>query len=110
MPFIQIRYEDIYFDPNTFAKLDRFKLKGYSLSQIVEDNYYIKPVSGRQNFSIGYLDGIKAKKLGTDEKTPVLIVKRYLNFINASNVIYAVLYCKTDHFAFSQIIGGTVNE
>jgi GntR family transcriptional regulator len=98
--------EDLYFDPLLFNRLDQFNIQGYSISRIVEERYFMKPVSAKQNFRIGYISGVKAKKLAVSEKEPVLIVKRYLNFKNGENAIYSALYCKTDQFVFSQMIGG----
>ena len=102
--------EEICFDPVLFPKLDQFNLRGHSISRIVEEHYFMKPVSGKQNFYIGYVSGIKAVKLHVTDTTPLLVVKRYLNFNNGENAIYAVLYCKTDQFVFSQTLGGMMDE
>jgi GntR family transcriptional regulator len=102
--------EELYFDPAVFTKLDQFNLQGHSISRIIEEHYFMKPISGKQNFYIGYVSGINAAKLQVTKTTPLLVVKRYLNFNNGENAIYAVLYCKTDQFVFSQTLGGMIDE
>ena len=72
--------EDIYLHAVLFAGIDRFDLTGRSLSQIVAEQYYMRPVGGKQNFRIGYLSGKKARILEVSDNTPILIVKRFLDF------------------------------
>jgi len=102
--------EDIYLHATIFAGVDRFDLKGRSLSQIVAEHYFMRPAGGKQNFRIGYLSGKKGQKLAVSPETPVLMVKRFLNFTLARNAIYAELYCRTDRFLFSQTLGGVIDE
>jgi GntR family transcriptional regulator len=102
---IPLLIEDMYFDPVVFARLDQFNLHGHSVSRIVEEHYFMTPVSGKQNFRIGFLSGMKAKKLMVTESTPLLMVNRFLNFKNGENAIYSLIYCKTDQFVFSQTLG-----
>ena len=102
--------ENIYLDPNLFAGIDRIDMEGKSLSQIVEENFYLRPVGANQNFRIVYVKGKKADDLLVTEKTPVLLVKRFLHFPQAENVVFSELYCRTDRFVFSQTIGGMSNE
>lgn len=102
--------EDIYLHPTLFVGIDRFDLAGRSLSQIVAEQYYMRPSGGKQNFRIGYLTGKKASKLDIRPETPILTVKRFLHFAQARNAIYAELYCRTEHFVFSQTIGGIEHE
>ena len=102
--------EDIYLHPILFAGIDRFDLAGRSLSQIVAEQYYMRPVGGKQNFGIGYLSGKKGLKLDVTPEIPILTVKRFLHFSQAKNAIYSELFCRTEHFVFSQTIGGISNE
>jgi GntR family transcriptional regulator len=102
--------EDIYLLPELFQGIDQIDLKGRSLSQIVDELYYLRPTGGKQNFRIGYLKGEKAKALDVSPSTPILLVKRFLHFAPAPNAVYSELYCRTDQFVFSQTIGGTVGE
>jgi GntR family transcriptional regulator len=94
--------EDIYLHQGLFKGIDAVDLSERSLSQIVDEHYYMKPHSGRQTFQIGYLSGEKRNILEVNSKTPILVVQRYLHFEQANNAIYSELYCRTDRFVFSQ--------
>ncbi|MBW2576365.1 MAG: GntR family transcriptional regulator, partial [Deltaproteobacteria bacterium] len=102
---VPILIEDIYLHETLFVNIDRIDLSGRSLSQIVDENYYMRPIGGKQNFRIGYLTGKKAESLHVAPDTPILTVKRFLHFEQAKNVIYSELYCRTDQFVFSQELG-----
>ena len=102
--------EDIYLHPEYFSGIERFDLQGQSLSQIIDEYYYMRPTSGKQNFRIGYLTGEKAEKLAVSPKTPILTVKRFLHFTQTENAIYSELNCRTDQFVFSQNIGGLADD
>jgi GntR family transcriptional regulator len=105
-----VLHEDIYLHAGIFAGIDAIDLEGRSLSQIVDERYFLRPVSGRQTFRIGYVEGVKATNLAVSPTTPVLLVKRFLNFPQADSAIYSELYCRTDQFVFSQTIGGMTDE
>ncbi len=96
--------EDIFFHPELFTGIDKIDLKGLSLAQVVSDNYYIKPESGRQSFKIAYLSRKNAEILNLRQTDMILEVKRTLNFPGAKNAVYSKLLCRTDEFAFSQTI------
>ena len=102
--------EDMYFDTAVFDGIDTIDLEGRSLSEIVEERYYLRPVRAKQNFRIGYLADKKALKLDISPETPILTVKRFLHFTPARNAIYSELYCRTEYFVFSQTIGGITDE
>jgi GntR family transcriptional regulator len=102
--------EDIYLHAEIFTGIDAIDLEGRSLSQIVEERYFMRPVSGRQTFRIGYVDGSKAASLAVSATTPVLLVNRFLHFSQAENAIYSELFCRTDQFVFSQTIGGMTDD
>ncbi|MGV8073590.1 MAG: GntR family transcriptional regulator [Syntrophobacteraceae bacterium] len=102
--------EEIYLHPDLFPGIDEFDLTGQSLSRIVNDRYHMRIAGGRQNFRISYVDGIRAQLLAIAPTTPILLVKRYLNFAQAENAIYSDLYCRTDQFVFSHNIGGTTDS
>jgi GntR family transcriptional regulator len=102
--------EDIYLHPALFSGIDKFDLVGRSLSQIVDEHYYMRPSGGKQNFRIGYLNGNRALKLDVTPDTPILTVKRFLHFEKAINAVYSELYCRTDQFVFSQKLGGIADE
>jgi GntR family transcriptional regulator len=107
---VPVLLEDIYLLPELFQGIDRIDLKGRSLSQIVDELYYLRPTGGKQNFRIGYLKGQKAKALDVSPLTPILLVKRFLHFAPATNAVYSELYCRTDQFVFSQTLGGIGGE
>jgi len=101
--------EDIYLHSVLFSGINRIDLSGQSLSQIVDEHFYMRPVGGKQNFRIGFLSGKKGRDLAVSPETPILTVKRFLHFSQAKNAIYSELYCRTDQFIFSQTIGGMDN-
>lgn len=102
--------EDIYLHAGIFAGIDTLDLEGRSLSQIVEERYFMRPVSGRQTFRIGYVEAAKAVDLAVSPTTPILLVKRFLNFPQADAAIFSELCCRTDQFVFSQTIGGMTDD
>ena len=96
--------ENTYLDAAIFAGIDAVNMENQSLSKIVDERYFMRPVRGTQHFSIGYAEGAAALHLNVSTATPILVVKRCLHFSNAENAIYAELYCRTDRFVFSQTI------
>jgi GntR family transcriptional regulator len=98
--------EEMFFSTVLFSGFDEMDLSGKSISRVVEEVYYLKPSGGKQNFSIGIPGPERALRLGISEKTPILLVKRFLHFPRMENGIYAELYCLTDRFVFSQTLGG----
>jgi GntR family transcriptional regulator len=102
--------EDIYLHPGLFAGIDAINLTGRSLSQIVEERYYMRPTGGRQTFRIGYAEGKKAQHLAVSPTTPILVVKRFLHFMQTQNAVFSELYCRTDQFVFAQSIGGMTDD
>jgi GntR family transcriptional regulator len=101
--------EDLYLHPELFNGFDEIDLSEKSLSEIVFERYYMRPVSGKQNFRIEFLSENQAKTLEVTSGTPILEVKRFLHFPQADNAIFSELYCRTDQFVFSQTIGGTTD-
>lgn len=102
--------ENMYLDADLFADIDLFDLNNRSLSQIVDEQYYLRPAGGKQHFDICYLSGKPARELGVTGETPVLAVRRYIHFAPAENGVYAELYCRTGGYIFSQKIGGFEDE
>jgi GntR family transcriptional regulator len=101
--------EDLYLHAALFAGIDQIDLEGRSMAAVVAERYYMRPSHGRQTFRIAYVKGARARDLGVSTTTPILAVRRYLNFPQADNAIYAELFCRTDQFVFSQTIGGLAN-
>jgi GntR family transcriptional regulator len=102
---VPVLIEDMYLHDMLFKEIDKIDLSCRSLSRVVDEHYYMKPGSGRQNFRIGYLTGEKANTLEVTPDTPILTVKRFMNFDQTKNAIYSELYCRTDQFVFSQTLG-----
>jgi len=98
--------EEIYLDPDHFAGLEAVSLAGRSLSQLVEEQFHLRPESADQNFRIHRPDPQRAKHLGLGANDVALLVKRFLHFARARNAVYAELYCRTDQFVFSQTLPG----
>lgn len=98
--------EAIYLHPVLFKGIERMDLAGRSLSQVVESSFYMRPVGGRQTFRIGCLDAKQAALMEVKADMPVLEVHRFLNFKQAKNAVFSILYCNTEPFVFSQQIGG----
>lgn len=102
---LPVLLEEIYLHPVLFKGIDRMDLVGRSLSQVVESSFYMRPEGGRQTFRIGCLDTRKAALMDVKASTPVLVVHRFLNFKQAVNAVFSILYCNTETFVFSQQIG-----
>ena len=98
--------EDLYLAADLFAGIDRLDLQGRSLSAVAEEHYYLRPVGGRQSFSIGYADSNRQQYLKIGAQTPVLVVRRRLHFPQMNDGVYSHLWCRTDQFVFTQNIGG----
>jgi len=96
--------EDIYLDPELFLGIDRIDLTNKSLAQVVSDHYFLAPENATQQFRVEGLDSERAKWLKLSPSDPILTVRRTLNFPQAPNVIFSILFCRTDVFAFSQTI------
>lgn len=101
--------ENMFFDAEVFNGIDAIEVTDHSLSEIVEEHYYLRPKGGKQNFSIGYPDNQLTETLAVDPSVPILMVQRYLDFPGASRAFFSVLYCRTDRYVFSQTIGGSVD-
>ena len=101
--------ENMFFDMVVFTGIDNIEVTDRSLSEIVEEHYYLRPVQGKQNFRIGYPDSLIASAMEVDPSKPVLKVQRYLDFPNASRAFYSELFCRTDRYVFSQTIGGPID-
>ena len=102
--------EEIYLHPVLFKGIERMDLAGRSLAQVVESSFYMRPVGGRQTFRIGYLHNKKARLMAIETHTPILTVHRFLNFQQANNAVFSILYCNTESFVFSQQIGDLSND
>jgi len=98
--------EDLWLHPDLFRGIDRVLRDSMSLSQVVDEHYYMQPEGGRQNFRIAYPDRAKTAALALSAGDPVLEVQRFIHFSQARSAIYSELLCRTDQFVFSQTLGG----
>lgn len=102
---LPVLLEEIYLYPALFPEFDKMDLENRSLSQVVSEQYYLEPVAGRQTFHINCLNAPASDLLELGGEDPVLLVLRTLDFPNAEHAVFSKLYCRTDRFAFSQVIG-----
>ena len=103
---VPVLLEEIYADAERFARVERVDLSGRSLSEWIEQQYHMRPISADQNFRVTTLDESRSALLGLPEGESVLMVKRTLHFEGARSAIHAVLYCRTDQLVFSQTLQG----
>ena len=98
--------EDLFLEADLFAGIDKLNLQHRSLSAVAEEQFYLRPVGGKQSFSIGYADHNRQQYLQIGAQTPVLVVRRRLHFPQKADGVYSQLWCRTDQFVFTQNIGG----
>lgn len=105
---VPVLIEDMYLHAGLFAGIDHMDLSGRSLSEVAEVHFHLRPTGGKQCFSIGYARHERATHLSVSEDTPLLLVQRYLHFPQQVDGVYCRLWCRSDQFVYSQIIGGAV--
>jgi len=98
--------ERLYFAPDVFPGMDQAPVDAGSLSQLIEQRYGLRPRAGRQTFRVHRADAGLARTLKLASGTPLVLVKRTLDFPRALTAIFAELYCHTDELVFAQDIGG----
>ena len=98
--------EELDLDAVLFPGLDRLDLAGKSLSALAAERYFLRPSGGRQSFAIDYLSGERGQRLEVSAETAILRVERLLHFPQREAGFFSRLYCRTDHFVFSQTLGG----
>ena len=103
---VPILLEEMYLHPLYFQGIDKINPAGKSISQIADEQYYMKPSGGRQSFMIAYLDKRRSDILKIEETMPVLAVRRHLDFPQGRDAVYVEMFCKTDEFVFSQNLEG----
>ncbi len=99
-----VLWECLYLDADLFAGLERYNLENESLAKLVREQFFLEATSADQNFEIIAVDAEKASMLKLDAAAPVLKVCRTLHFGQQRESIYAEIYCRTDHYRFSQTI------
>ena len=98
--------EDFSLDPDCFPDLDRHSLAGRSLSQLVDEQYHLRPESADQNFRVARAGARRGELLGVPSRESLLLVKRRLHFPGARDALFAELACRTDRLVFSQSLAG----
>jgi len=98
--------EHIYLNAEVFPDFDKIPMKGQSLSQLVERTYSRSPCGSRQEFTIGTLERPWDTALEVTARTPLLLVKRTLDFTGAPAACFSSMYCRADRVQFVQTLPG----
>jgi GntR family transcriptional regulator len=102
--------EEIDFDLRYFPGLLALPLQGRSLSDVVQQQYRMRPESADQSFRVTLIDGERASLLQVEPGAPLLQVDRSLHFEHAQTAVFARMYCRTDRLTFSQRLQGNGNQ
>ena len=101
-----VLFERLYFAPTVFPDMhDSAPLPADSLSHFVAQRYQLEPLAGRQTFRVHAVSRAMATQMRLAEGTPLVFVKRTLDFPRAPRAMFAELYCHTDELVFAQDIG-----
>lgn len=103
---LPVLLEDFYVDPTTFPELEGYNLSVKSFARVVREHYFLRPVRGHQTFQTQSVTGELADLLELALGTPLLLVRRTLDFPGAPAAVYVELLCRTDEFVFSQTLEG----
>lgn len=101
---VPVLIENIFFSAEAFPGLDRILQSGQSLSQLVERFYHRTPCASRQVFTLGKVPRGWVHSLEVTEKTPLLVVKRTLDFPGAAGACFSTMFCRTDQVQFVQTL------
>ena len=101
-----VLFERYFMDCDVFPSLDRFDLSEEGLSLLLSRVYRMRPVSGRQSFRAVLPEREVARALGLKAESPVLAVKRKLQFPGHHDAFLCELFCRTDRYHFSQELPG----
>ena len=107
---VPVLVEDIWLHPALFRDIDRLFKEDTPLSQLVVEQYHMKPTGGKQNFRVVFPGRAKAGALSLSGPDPILEVQRFINFQQSKSAIYSELFCRTDRFVFSQQLGGFFHD
>jgi GntR family transcriptional regulator len=98
--------EEIDFDLRYFPDLLALPLQGRSLSDVVLQQYRMRPDSADQSFRVIAIDPERAGLLHVQPAAALLQVDRSLHFEHADAAVFARMYCRTDRLTFSQRLQG----
>lgn len=99
-----VLFEEFFLHPVLFSGIDALDLENRSLSEIVMEQYHMKPECGQQIFKVSTPGKEISRFLDLSSSDTVLEVQRILDFPGNPEVLYSRLFCRTDRFAFSQTI------
>ncbi len=97
--------ERTWLDPDAFPGIEDLNPGGTSLAHLLEQHYGESPSGGRQQFRAISADDALAKPLQVQPGTPLLQVRRSLDFARGSNALYTELTCNTDRIRLAQTLG-----
>jgi GntR family transcriptional regulator len=97
--------ERTWLDPDAFPGIQQLALGTDSLARLLEQHYGETPTGGRQQFHAMGADDSLAKALQLTPGSPLLQVRRSLDFARGSNALYTELYCNTDRIRLAQHLG-----
>lgn len=101
---VPVLVENLHFNADLFAGLDRHAIENRSISALVKEVYFLEPVSADQTFSVSLANKAHARLLDVAAGTPLLRVNRTVHFENNRNALFAEIVCRTDRFDFSQTL------
>ncbi len=95
--------ESFFFSPSLFPAMASV-YKGEPFSEFIRRQYRLRPLGGRQAFSVVEADDALVKTLKLDT-SHVLEVRRTLDFPGEDAAVYAIIHCNTQNHIFSQQLG-----
>jgi GntR family transcriptional regulator len=101
---LPVLIEHTFLSAEVFPGFDQIIHQGQSLSQLVERYYHRVPCGSRQVFTIGTLPRHWVPSLGVTAKTPLLVVRRTLEFSGAGQACCSTMFCRTDRVQFVQTL------
>jgi GntR family transcriptional regulator len=102
---VPVLVEHLFLDPAVFPALETLPLAHEPLSELVERRYSLRPVGGRQLLGAVTVPARWARRLGVTRSTPLLLVRRWLDFPGAPAALYARMYCRSDQVEVTQTLG-----
>ena len=102
---VPVLVEHLFLDPAIFPGLASLPLEKEPLSELVERRYSLRPTGGRQLTGAVTAPARWAKRLGVTSSTPVLLVRRWLDFPGAPASLFARMVCRSDQVALTQTLG-----
>jgi GntR family transcriptional regulator len=102
---VPVLIEHLFLDPTVFPGLETLPLAERPLSELVEQRYALCPAGGRQALGVSLAPERWARKLGVTPSSPLLLVRRWLDFPAAPGALFALMYCRSDKVELTQTLG-----